>query len=119
MVADPAPLAMWSAMAVSEALADGPPAVSSQDIVAFCREHRTLDDPGMTFFASKYAPGMLPKQVEDVEASSWRCMDAAVLICSDGDSCSKKDPSWKPSRTIRETCAEYTGMNSVIRAATA
>jgi hypothetical protein len=116
-----APLALWSAMAIS-ALADTLPGGSSQDIVAFCREHQTLDDPGMTFFGSKYAPGMLPKQVEDVEASNWRCMDGAVLMCSDsadGDSCSKKDPSRKPSRTIRETCAEYPGMNSVTRAATA
>jgi hypothetical protein len=89
--------------------AEAPRDARSGDVVAFCRTHPDLDDPGATFFGASYAPGTVPRQIEDQEASKWRCMGGKVLMCSDsadGDSCSKKDASRKPGRILQAFCAE-------------
>jgi hypothetical protein len=109
-------------MTVLPAKADGTPEAPSQDIVTFCRMHRDLDYPDKTFFGAHYKQGMLPKQVQDVEADKWRCMDGKFLMCSDsadGDSCSTKDPNRLPGQTIKDTCAERPGSDFVERAVTA
>jgi hypothetical protein len=118
----PALVALCSATVGLTARADAEPRAQSRDIVAFCRTHRDLDHPDEIFFEAQYKPGMLPKQVQDVEADKWRCMDGKVFMCSDsadGDSCSKKDPNPLPSQTIKEICAERPGSDFVERAATA
>jgi hypothetical protein len=89
--------------------AEVPSDAQSRDVVAFCRMHPDLDDPGTTFFGAGNKPGRVPRQIEDQDANKWRCMGGRVLMCSDsadGDSCSKKDASRKPGRTLQAFCAE-------------
>jgi hypothetical protein len=91
-----------------------------EDVVAFCRMHGTLDYPERTFFGASYQDGFLPKPVQDTWATDWRCLDGEVLVCmnsADGDWCSKKDPSHKPSSDIQEFCAENSGSDYVTKAA--
>lgn len=88
-------------------------------IVTFCQQHGTLDYPAKIYFGARYQPGMIPPQVEAVEASSWRCLDGRVLLCqnsADGDSCSKKDSSRVPNIDIRESCEENGSVSSAVAA---
>jgi hypothetical protein len=92
---------------------------AADDIVAFCRQHGTLDYPDRVYFGARYQPGMVPPQVKATDATNWRCRDGKVLVCmnsADGDSCSKKDPSLTPNQYIRDDCTEN---DNISRAASA
>ena len=100
----------------AEAKAATPQAAPQHNVVAFCRAHGTLDYPERTFFGPNYKYGMLPKPLEDTDATKWRCMDGEVFVCQDsasGDWCSKKDPSREPSADIKEFCADNPGSDAV------
>jgi hypothetical protein len=109
-------LAACAVVVAPEAKAGTPHAPASQDVVAFCRKHGTLDDPTQAFFGPGYKHGMLPKPLEDTMASDWRCMDGEVYVCENsasGDWCSKKDPSREPGADIKEFCADNPGSDAV------
>jgi hypothetical protein len=108
-------LTLCVVVAAVEAKAEAPHAAPAHDVVAFCQMHGTLDDPERTFFGPNYKYGMLPKPVEDTDATKWRCMDGKILVCQDsasGDWCSKKDPSREPSADIKEFCVDNPGSDA-------
>jgi hypothetical protein len=108
--------ALTFCVAIAKGKAETPPAAAPHDVVAFCQMHATLDDPEKMFFSPNYKDGMLPKPVEDTEATKWRCMDGEVFVCMDsasGDWCSKKDPSRTPSAAFKDFCADNPGSDYI------
>lgn len=86
------------------------------DIAAFCHFHPDLDQPGPVFFGGAYQPGQVPNQVEALDASDWRCMDGAALLCSnsaDGSTCGRLNPSRVPDHIMREICRDDPYLDSL------
>lgn len=98
------------------ALCAASPAWAAGDVAAFCRFHPDLDHPAEAYFGRDYREGALPGQVEATGASDWRCMDGAVLLCSnsaDGTTCARPDPSRVPSRVMRDVCRDGPGQDFI------
>jgi len=96
---------LWSAAAPARA----DPATSARPggVIAFCEAHPTLDFPGRQFGDKS---GETPPQIAKLgDPLQWRCMDGRVWVCedsADGDWCSRKDASRKPSALLRQACRE-------------
>ena len=97
------------AWAVTAAKAEPAATPRHGDVVAFCRAHRSVDFPDRLFFGPGYTPGATPQQLSKLDGPlRWRCMEGRVWVCSDsadGDWCSKKDVSRRPS-SLRQACHE-------------
>jgi hypothetical protein len=81
----------------------------SEDIVAYCRIHRTEDFPNRNFLGQRYKDGLLPKQVAAIQdATDWRCEDGRVLLCADTmdhQLCSKKIGNYEFAALLKPECA--------------
>jgi hypothetical protein len=73
------------------ALSISGPALAAGDVTAFCRSHPDMDDPGPVYFGPDYQPGPLPEQVQATDATDWRCMEGAALLC---DPHGAAGPAW-------------------------
>jgi hypothetical protein len=88
--------------------------------VAYCRAHPTVDHPRI-----RDSGGMEDNSYAQVigaaGADNWRCMDGRVLVCNGGASgsgCYKLNPSLKPNKDIRDTCADRPNLDFVAMATT-
>lgn len=98
------------ALTVTIARAEPVATVRNNDVVAFCQAHPSVDFPDRLFFGRGYTPGAVPQQLSKLDGPlRWRCMDGQVWVCldsTDGDWCSRKDTSRRPSPILRQACRE-------------
>jgi hypothetical protein len=98
------------AWTVTTAMAEPAATARHGDVVAFCKAHRSVDFPGRLFFGPGYTPGAIPQQLSKLDGPlQWRCLEGRVWVCldsADGDWCSKKDVSRRPSPLLRQACRE-------------
>jgi hypothetical protein len=106
-------LAMAAVLLASAPAVQAAPAAG---VAAYCAAHPNADDPGRAFYGAASKPELVPPEVANAGANTWRCMDGWVQVCAigaDGRACGKLDPGLSPTKPVRDYCAANPGSDFV------